>query len=481
MVIELAVGRMLTPVFGGSIEVWGVVIAVTMGALAAGYAVGGWLADHRGAALAHRAALAGALFMTVTPLVRGPILRTFADASTTWGTLGSASLLLLPPLVALGMVSPALVRTLAQDGSVGRETGRVYAVSTLGSMAGALLAGIWLLPVLDVNTVVLGAALLLSISAAWGAPRLGAGLVLLVLYTGWQAWPGRELPAVEMPDGSLLTVVAREPSPFGEVRVIERGHRRQMLSNGVDQGGVDLRSGRSAYAYAVNLVGLVPLYRSQSDPQVLLIGLGPGVIATDLEARGWDVTSVEIDPAVVRVAQTWFGFEGQVHIEDGRRFLRRSDQRWDVIIVDAYLSGSPPSHLFTKEAFESYRAHLTEDGLVLLNVIGNDQDPAQAPALRAVLATAATLFDTVEAWPDPGQSEQGPTRNHYVVATDLSRRPSVSDVRVPLAFRKGQPILAQDGRLLTDNGRSLDTLILATARHVRRQTSADLPLSIRVD
>ena len=483
MVIELAVGRMLTPVFGGSIEVWGAVIAVTMAGLAGGYAVGGWLADRRGGALAQQAAIAGAVLMAATPLLRGPTLRVFADVSTGWGTLAAASVLLLPPLVALGMVSPALVRTLAVDATVGRETGGVYAVSTLGSMAGALVAGLWLLPVLDVNRVVFGAALSLALAAAVGSPRQGG--LAAVLVGGLASWGGlttQGLPAVRMADGSQLSVVAKEPSPFGEVRVIEQGHRRHMLTNGVDQGGLDLRSGQSAYAYARHLVGLVPLYVERSQPKVLLIGLGPGVIATDLESRGAHVDSVEIDPVVARVAKRWFGFEGTVHVEDGRRLLRRSTARWDVIVVDAYLSGSPPSHLFTQEAFRSYRDHLEEGGLVLLNVIGNDRDPAQAPALHAVLSTAATVFQTAEAWPDPGQADGAATRNYYVVATHGSRRPGgFPTAAVPRAFREGEPIVAQHGLVLLDNGRSLETLIVATAGHVRRLTSARLPLTIRVD
>ena len=260
MVIELAVGRMLTPVFGGSIEVWGAVIAVTMAGLAMGYAVGGWLADTRGGTLAQQAAVAGAALMVATLFIRGPVLRVFADVSTGWGTVAAASVLLLPSLVALGMVSPALVRALAVDETVGRETGGVYAVSTIGSMAGALLAGMWLLPVLDVNTVVFGSALLLALAAALGAPRLGAiACLLLAGLAGWSRFTGAGLPSVSLPDGTVMSVVAKEPSAFGEVRVIEQGHRRYMLTNGVDQGGIDLRSGQSAYAYARHLVGLVPL------------------------------------------------------------------------------------------------------------------------------------------------------------------------------------------------------------------------------
>lgn len=467
MVVELGAGRMLTPVFGGGVEVWAIVIAVTLAALAAGYAAGGALADrHGGERVAGWAALAGAAFTALIPLIRAPLLVALADRPTVEGSALGAGLLTGPALVALGMVGPALVRALAPGPQLGTLAGRLYAVSTLGSLAGALLAGLVALPRLPVGVVfgvaaavVAGAAALLLVG---GARVAAVGVALVAATSG--ARP-EALPRATGASGPELVVVWRSPSPYGEVRVVDWGHRRLLLANGVDQGGMDVNTGGSAWGFADAMLDVMGRYRPPPRT-ALLIGLGPGVIARSLAARGVDVRSVELDPVVVRAARERFGFAGEVVVGDGRRVLARDPERYDAVLVDAFLSGSPPWQLYTAEAFAAYRDHLAPGGVVVLNLIGSDRDPEQKPAIDAVLATARSVFATAEAWPDPGQDAAFPTRNVYVVATDLPSR--------------GAPWPAGDGLVLTDAHARLDALTRVTARHVRARGAAYLPAAIRV-
>ena len=111
MVVELGVARVLTPVFGGSISVWAIVIATTMLALAAGYAFGGHRADLKGGIrVAQRAAILGALLCAAIPLLRGPLIEATIDLSTLSGAAIAAVVLIAPPLFFLSQVSPALNR-----------------------------------------------------------------------------------------------------------------------------------------------------------------------------------------------------------------------------------------------------------------------------------------------------------------------------------------------------------------------------------
>jgi hypothetical protein len=128
MVVELGAARMLTPVFGGGIGVWAIVIALTMVGLATGYALGGHWADRFGGAIvARRAALLGAVSIALLPTIRPPLLRATADLPTELGSFLAGTVLLLPCLVFLGQVSPALIRGLTgPDGShVGGTAGGV--------------------------------------------------------------------------------------------------------------------------------------------------------------------------------------------------------------------------------------------------------------------------------------------------------------------------------------------------------------------
>ena len=137
MVVELGVARVLTPVFGGSISVWAIVIATTMLALAAGYAYGGYRADRSGGmVVAGRAAVIGALLCAAIPLIRLPLIEATIELSTLAGAATVALVLIAPSLFFLSQVSPALIRGLASDGvtHVGVTAGGIYAVSTLGSL-----------------------------------------------------------------------------------------------------------------------------------------------------------------------------------------------------------------------------------------------------------------------------------------------------------------------------------------------------------
>ncbi len=84
-----------------------------------------------------------------------------------------------------------------------------------------------------------------------------------------------------------------------------------------------------------------------------------------------DIVSVEMDPVVVEVAEKFFDFSGspsnRVVVMDGRRFLQRSDQKFDLIFLDAYYGGYIPFHLLTQEFFNLVKSRLTENGVVVSN------------------------------------------------------------------------------------------------------------------
>jgi spermidine synthase len=200
--------------------------------------------------------------------------------------------------------------------------------------------------------------------------------------------------------GDLCTLVAKRPSAYGEIRIIDLGHvERYMVVNGADQGGIYLSSGESAYTYDDGLIGLGRLY-VRSPRSALIIGLGSGVMARTLKQEGLSVDVVEIDAEVVQLARKYFGYAGNPVVDDGRRYLQGTDKRWDVIFMDAFLGGNPPWQLYTREAFELYREHLNPGSAVALNFIGSHLDPEQHPALDAVVATARAVFLTVDAYPD---------------------------------------------------------------------------------
>lgn len=488
MVVELGVARVLTPVFGGSITVWAIVIATTMLALAMGYAVGGYLADRMGGLkVAAWAAIIGALLCAVIPFLRMPLIHATIDLSTLVGATVGALVLIAPPLFFFSQVSPALIRGLAADGvsHVGVTAGGVYALSTLGSLVGTLGA-VWLFLYMPITLGFVGIALLVVVPALIIRPLAGGAALLLIgsvfalqlLATGPQ-----QISAMNA-RGKLCELLYKGHSLYGELRVIEEAGRfRYMVVNGSDQGGLDRLDGSSAYRYSDGLIGLGEQYVRNSE-SALIIGLGAGIMGTKLARKGLDVVVVEIDPEIVRLAHEYFDFQGEAVAADGRRYLQRNDRKWDLIFVDAYLGDSPPWQLYTHEAFSLYRDRLRPGGAVIVNFIGSHLDQEQLPALQAVVATAGGVFSSVDVYPDPWEPDDSPTRNLYIAAADHQRigprhagnprlAPSLGE-----AIARTQPFFVDKGVILSDEAAPLEPLVLRTAESLRHQTRGYLPVTV---
>ena len=487
MVVELGVARILTPAFGGSIAVWAIVIATTMLALAAGYAFGGQRADRKGGmVVACRAAVIGAALCAVVPWIRLPLVEATVDLPTLAGAALAAAVLLAPSLFFLGQVSPSLIRGLATGGvtHVGGTAGGIYAISTVGSLVGTLAAA-WLFLYMPLAVGFVGTAVLVVLPAMLLRTVAGIVGVIVVTLTGGILAAEESQGITGMnPFGHRCQLVTKRHSPYGELRVIDQDDQfRYLIVNGADQGGINLESGRSAYAFDEGLIALTRLY-TERPRTALVIGLGAGLISPVLEKYGVHVQVVEIDPEVVRLAREYFGYTGTVFIADGRRYLQRSHHTWDSIIVDAFLGGNPPWQLFTKEAFALYAAHLSPGGVVVVNFIGNHLDPAQRPALEAVVSTARAVFPTVDAYPHPWESEDYPTRNIFVVAARHPRRqpPHAGDPQkarsLTVALARSAPITVARGRILTDESAPLEPLVRRTTEYLRSRTREYLPMNV---
>jgi spermidine synthase len=486
--VELGVARVLTPVFGGSITVWAIVIATTMLALALGYAVGGYFADRFGGLrVAAYAAIIGALLCSTIPFLRIPVIDATVDLSTLVGATVGALVLIAPALFFFSQVSPALIRGLASDGvsHVGVTAGGVYAVSTLGSLVGTLGA-VWLFLYTPITLGFIGTSLLVVIPALVLRPWVGGVAVLLVgSVLGYQlSTTGPEQISGLNERGKFCEVLYKGHSLYGELRVIEEGKRfRYMVVNGSDQGGLDLLDGSSAYRYDEGMTSLGGYYVRQ--PQsVLIIGLGAGIMGTRLAKAGIDVVVVEIDQEVVRLAREYFDFQGVAVAADGRRYLQRNQRKWDLIYVDAYLGSNPPWQLYTREAFRLYRERLKPGGAVIANFIGSHLDKMQLPALEAIVTTARDAFPVVDVYPDPWEPDHSPTRNIYIAASDHPRiEPQHSgDPRrttsLTEAIARMSPFSVGNGIILSDEAAPLEPLVRYTTEHLRRQARAYLPVNV---
>lgn len=417
MALEILSIRLLSPHFGNSVYTWGSIIGTFLAALSLGYALGGRFADRYPTlpALGRLVVLTG-LAQAVLLLAGEPLAAAFGRATggAPWGTLATASVLFGPTSVLLGMVSPWAVRIAAHDlGHLGHTAGRLYALSTAGSLVGTLACTFLLIPFLDLGQIL---GLLLATTAATGGVALlastrreaaGLALAAALLALGLVSLAPRERS-----EGALY----RRITPYQTLQVVEVDGNRYLVSDGITQAGIRLADGGSAISYSRLMPGVLLFKREPAT--VLLLGLGGGNCAAVLrEARlELAVDYVEIDPAVPEVARRFLRFapppSDRVHIDDARRFLAASDRRWDVIVADTYIGRSVPFHLATREFFALVHQRLAPGGVLAVNLAGG----LESPFSRAIFRTLSESFQNLYAFRAPASG------NVVVLATDGTAR-----------------------------------------------------------
>ena len=521
--VEIAASRVLAPTFGSSLYVWGALIGVVLTGLAIGYWAGGVLADRWPSPYLFVGAIAlGAVLVLAIPVVDEWVLEQVVswDPGPRLDPLLAAVLLFGPMSVVLASVSPIAVRLAARSiERLGRTAGRLFSISTAGSIVGTFVTAFWLVPEYGTDQVLaFGAVVLLAAAAVVaavqglvvpaGALAVGAGAALIAVgalapetaggrLTGLAAqnwsplYRERDLRTPRKLDPAEVALVAggfevREArdTRYHRLFVVEDGESRYLRFDSSFQSGMYIDEPyRTRFLYSDYLhVGLA--YKPDTT-KVLVVGLG-GAAAPKRIWRDFgdiEVTTVELDPEVVETAYRWFALPRdprlKVEVDDGRRFLQRTDERYDVIMIDAFYSDGVPFHLTTLEFVELMRDRLTPGGVVATNVIGAITG-GSSQITRALWRTYGAVFPTVELHPvyeSAGDRRPDDIRNIILVATERAapapqrlveiwngvrktRAPRAPDLTKALQDRWPRDVRTSDVPLLTDGYAPTDALLL---------------------
>ena len=400
---EIAAARLLAPYFGDSTIIWANTIGIVLVALSVGYWIGGQLADLRATPGGlHRLLLVAAVLLAIVPFVAGPFLDVAVDALDSvsagafTGSLLAVLVLVATPVLVLGMVSPYAIR-LALRGldDAGRTAGRLYALSTLGSLAGTFLSALLLIPLAGTRRTFLAFALALAVVGVVGVARARYAIVPVAV-AGALALPVGIVKAESGP-GRVLDDADTE---YQYARVIEspEGERRLELNEGHAVHSLRRPGSYLTEGYWDDMVVLPAVARGGEPPRsVAILGNAGGTVARAI-GHFWPGTlidGVEIDGEVSEMGRKWFDMQAprlRVHTEDARPFLRRADRRYDAILVDAYRQPYIPFYLATEEFFELARERLAPGGVVIVNV----GHPGGSDELEKVLtATMRAAFPVV--------------------------------------------------------------------------------------
>src|SRR3954447_3095905 len=343
---EIAAARLLAPWFGASTIVWANTIATVLVALSGGYWLGGRLAD-RDPTFAGlcRLVLVAAGLMAAVPFVAGPFLRVSVDALDSVaagafvGSLLAVLVLIAAPVLVLGCVAPYAIRlSVGALEEAGRVSGRLYAISTLGSLAGVFLSALVLIPFAGTRRTFLAFALALGLVAILGLRRRERLLGL--------AAPALVAVLIVLPTGTVKAttdgrVIWEGETDYQYARVVERadGQRQLELNEG--------QAVHSVYTPGEWLTGnywdepLVLPFAARATPprSIAILGSAAGTVA---RAYGHffpatRVDAVEIDPKLTQVGRRLFDLHAprlHTHAADARPWLRATPRRFDVIYVD---------------------------------------------------------------------------------------------------------------------------------------------------
>ncbi len=437
MVVEILGSRVLAPTFGTTLHVWSALITVTLAALAIGYAWGGRIADRRPgmAALMLVMGLAAGTLL-IADLATKPVLRTAYGAGMVGGTFIAATVLFLPTLLLLGMISPMAVRAAADKQHLGQSVGNLYALSTVGSVVGSLLVSLFLIPYLSVHVAVAATACALAlVPLCYLVTRQklqSAALLIVAAVIGIVSTTvaGEQADQEVWYKNEAYPVTARVPSSYGDLVVSDHQGSRYLFLNGVQQGS--LRGSVSGALYAF---GLQRLTTARGMPKSVLIwGLGAGVFARSLAEAGVQVTVIEIDPMSEQVARQYFGLPVSVKviIGDARTETSKLKDKYDVIVLDAFSGDTPPFHLLTREAFVDLKERLAPDGLVVANIVGSAAGPGSR-VVSSVLLTMEQIFGKTQAFA-PNRKLFGGDSETYVSTMFLVAGPVTEMSAGPFGF-----------------------------------------------
>jgi spermidine synthase len=368
--------------------------------LSLGYLLGGNWAD-RNANLRKLCLILGAagIWTVAIPWMKHPVILLTEPWGLRIAVLLAATILFFPPLMFLGAVTPFAVRlkTTAVD-SVGRTTGRLFAVSTMASVVSALLTGFFLVPYFGVILMTASVGGLLLVTSAAGlffARGPGTGKILPTAMIIIGAVALLVIPVQKPdPDRGLIAV---GQTPYAEIRVFDNEAGRHLLIDGGIHSRIDTARGISTLAYTA--VMNIPKRYFDRPGRMLLIGIGGGSMVQEYLVDGWEVDAVDIDPEVIRTAKDYFGLpteEANIFEMDGRRFLSTTVKKYDIVLLDAFGSSSIPFHLVTAEAFRLASSVLTPDGIFALNLICVGWHD---PIVGTISATLREVFPNVLALP----------------------------------------------------------------------------------
>jgi spermidine synthase len=380
MVVEIAGARVISPYLGNTIYTWASAIGLVLAALSAGYYAGGILADRYHDRKHFSIILLAAGILTLTVPILGNIITPFTLLLELSTANLVAALVLVPASFFFGMVSPYVIKLTSKVGHEGQGAGRIFAISTIGSIIGSLGTGFILIPNLEVTFIFILASISMVLMSWLSFPKKGmlldivpvAFMVFLTLQVGYaNPWEGETIYEGDSMYYHILVLDGKIDGAPARMILLDNA-----LSTAEDSdGGLILDyaiKSRIGYELAVDV------------KNALVLGIAGGSQIEDLKKHFPEahVDGVDIDSKVIEIGKTYFSLEDDERtdliVDDARRYVKTTDNVYDLVLLDAFRGRSIPPHLTTQEFLYELKNRMSPDGVVIVNIIssleGDDAD-----------------------------------------------------------------------------------------------------------
>ncbi|MGN1147927.1 MAG: spermidine synthase, partial [Lachnospiraceae bacterium] len=432
MAVELGASRLLAPYFSSSQIVWTIIIGTIMIAMALGNVWGGKSADKNpNPDKLYMRMIIAAIWIAAIPFlgkyiilgISGVLILAVNNNFLIWAAFLACMIIFVFPLFLLGTVTPSLVKyTVDSLDDSGRTVGTLGAFNTIGSIIGTFVPTFVTIPAVGTSVTFLIFA--------------GILLVLGLIYFISTKFSGSRKNKVSCGLGIVLFLIccvmgARNRFAFWEDDLLFEGESiynylqvkededSVILSTNVLFGVQSIMKKDDSltgmyYDYALAAPVMIGLSEKE-DAKVLILGMGTGTFARQCRQYFGDVAieGVEIDQKITNLAEQYFDLPSDITVTtyDGRAYLNAIDEKYDVIMVDAYQDITIPFQMSSLEFFTLVREHLKDDGVMVVNM--NMHTEKEGNINQYLSDTIANVFDSVYT-----VNVSGSTNRELFAATD---------------------------------------------------------------
>lgn len=407
MLLETASPIVVSPVLGHSMIIWSIMLCLSIGSLAIGYFIGGWLTKkERSYTYLMNLFLINTLIIFVGWLLLFIQNYSLSEIVTPFFTSIIIVFLLIIPLILFGASTPIIISFLNQmKNSTSSIAGDVFSISTVGGIFFSLLTGFYLIDNFGVSRTILIAILICSLfpllyfvkSKRWIKTSLITITMLvsmLFLFKKNTLTKTDNFQTIHFSEGITGQLIVAD---FEE----NKQKHRILLINRMGQTKINLENNYSDWSYINYLTSAASIYPTGS--KTLVLGLGGGILPKQIKHYlGHDVDAVELDERIIELSDKYFNnLNTKINIvnDDARRYIKTTEKHYNFIVLDIFNGEIMPSHGLSKEAFEDIDNILKPGGLIAINFNGfiNGKEGTAGRSLIKTLKSAGykvSLFET---------------------------------------------------------------------------------------